>query len=325
MKTLFALLLFLTLLAPAQASADEKAGRMEVTLKVFNLVHNKAFAELDALAKSYRDSESRTNSGVWHLTIFYDALGAPSDVILSDEDYKAAFNTFDEWIKASPSSPTPYIGKASMLASYAWKFRGNKMADEVPIKDFAPFFYHLGEAKKLLEKSKEVSSQDPEWYAQMAYIMMGLNTKEDEFDAVVDEGLKKYPYYYPIYFNTALHLLPVWGGTVEKIEAFALKAIERTKEKEGMGVYSRIYWYLGSIQYDLRLFLDTKVDWLKMKQGIKDVLEKYPDQWNINNFGYFSCIQGDKEMTKELIDRITPFPVKDVWGEESFFLHCKAL
>ncbi|MCP4115794.1 MAG: hypothetical protein GY737_10380 [Desulfobacteraceae bacterium] len=57
-----------------------------------------------------------------------------------------------------------------------------------------------------------------------------------------------------------------------------------------------------------------------MKQGIHDVLDRYPDQWNINNFAVFSCLTGDKKTTRTLMGMIKGRPILGPWEKGSFFV-----
>jgi hypothetical protein len=60
-----------------------------------------------------------------------------------------------------------------------------------------------------------------------------------------------------------------------------------------------------------------------MSKSIDDVLAQYPDQWNINNFAYFSCLAGDKNKTRLLITQIQNEPILEVWGGINFYYQCK--
>jgi hypothetical protein len=103
----------------------------------------------------------------------------------------------------------------------------------------------------------------------------------------------------------------------------AREGLERTRPIEGFAMYARIYWYASQTQYDDRLFSESLVDWTAMKSGINEVLNKYPDSWNINNFAKFACLSKDKAKTAELIARITDAPLMAVWRTPSFFQQCK--
>ena len=106
-------------------------------------------------------------------------------------------------------------------------------------------------------------------------------------------------------FSAIIRLrMPKWRGSHEAIGAFANGAVELTRETEGMGMYSRVYWYASQGDYGSELFEESKVDWARMRLAIADVLARYPDQSNINNFARFACLAGDAEETRSLLSRI---------------------
>ena len=61
-----------------------------------------------------------------------------------------------------------------------------------------------------------------------------------------------------------------------------------------------------------------------MKKGIDDVLKRYPDQWNINNFTLFACQAKDREKARELFQLIKEPPLLAVWKSNSNYLGYKS-
>lgn len=56
-----------------------------------------------------------------------------------------------------------------------------------------------------------------------------------------------------------------------------------------------------------------------MKRGIADVLKRYPDQWNINNFAHFACLAGDRDETAKLTARVTD-SIPEAWANDATLL-----
>ena len=151
----------------------------------------------------------------------------------------------------------------------------------------------------------------------------GLDMNRTEFERIIDEGLKKEPLYYQLYFTALEYFAPKWYGSERDIEEFANSAVARTKEQEGLGMYARIYWAASQTQYGEKLFTGSNVVWEKMKRGIDDVLKRYPDQWNINNFALFACLANDRQKAGELFKLIKEPPILDVWKSESNYSRYK--
>ena len=80
---------------------------------------------------------------------------------------------------------------------------------------------------------------------------------------------------------------------------------------------------LSQTQYGDRLFLDSNVVWEKMKEGFDDVLKRYPDQCNINNFALFACFAKDRQKARELFELIKAPPILQVWKSQSNYSRYK--
>jgi hypothetical protein len=209
------------------------------------------------------------------------------------------------------------------LSGYAWKFRGGGYAHKVPKEAWKPFKENLRIAHDYMINNKDIASTDPHWYVVTAHIKKGLGESNREFETFISEGLNKFPDYYELYFAAIDYLAPKWHGDKVEIERFANNAVERTKKEYGMGVYARIYWYASQTQYDERLFIESNVVWDKMRQGIFDIIERYPDSWNVQNFAFFSCLAQDKVTTRGLFDRMTGPMIKRAWKKNEYYQYCK--
>ena len=222
-----------------------------------------------------------------------------------------------------PNSATAHLAYARMLLSHGWSFRGSGYANTVEPQNWKPFHDYVQQARVYLEKYKGVASSDPKWYELMAIIAYAQGWPEPDFSRLISEGLQREPLFYQTYFAAIDYYAPKWGGSSEAIERFAREALEKTRSAEGFAMYARIYWYASQTQFYDGLFSESLVDWTTMKKGIDDVLKKYPDSWNTNNFAKFACLSKDKAKTADLIARIEGPPLVAVWKTPSFFQQCK--
>lgn len=129
--------------------------------------------------------------------------------------------------------------------------------------------------------------------------------------------------FYQLYFSAINYFAPKWYGNKDAIEAFAQKAVQRTKDKEGMALYARIYWYAAQAQYGDDLFRKSAVVWKNLELGFDQVIAQYPDPWNVNTYAKFACLAGDKQKTRELIEKIGNDLLIPAWGAEYKFKRCK--
>lgn len=327
-KKFFLLFLSFLMMGMPRAYADEMTLRNDIQMKVANLFWQQDFVQLDEMARAFREEQSRTPSGVWKLTLFYRGLSNIISVSAAgQQEWESVYRISDAWAKASPDSPPAQISKAIFLKKFAEKIRGTTWAHEVPKEAWAPFFELLAKAENHLLSVKETASKDPEWYIYMSSILIHYKRDGDKrdgaFEKMMAEAFDRHPGYYQLYAAQAEYLFPKWHGDISKMEDFANDAVKRTKDTEGMGMYARIYWVVSQWNYGTNIFTDSGVVWPRMKQGILDVLKKYPDQWNINNFAMFACLAKDREMTKDLIQKIET-PAVDAWRDMNLYESCKA-
>ncbi|HSC67061.1 MAG TPA: hypothetical protein VLC79_05200, partial [Cellvibrio sp.] len=283
MKNIY--ILIFMLLFSSLSLGGELEDRREISRVAKELMLHGSFSELENLASMYRDTEERTSSGLWKLTLFYGAFGdVNSNEVKDEKNWNELVKNTDLWITAYPKSPTPYIVKALVLKKEAWAIRGVGYSNTVAPSAWKPFYEKIELSRNVLEESKLISSEDPHWHSTMAEIATIQAWDEVEFKKFTNQSFSKFPNYFQLYFNAMNYYTPKWRGSADKVEIFATEIMEKTKSKEGFGMYARIYWYASQSQFQGKLFEKSKVRWDIMSKGIDDVLNKFPDQWNINSF-----------------------------------------
>lgn len=315
----------------ASAQASEPEDNQAIERHVLNLFEAEEFAELDRLAEKYRANETRTGAGHWKLTMFYSGLSSVNPPCACDGATTAAFREIESiearylrWIEQNPESTVARIAYASTLTDHAWLFRGTGLGSMVAPEAWAPFRDHLAKARRYLRDHKQNTRNDPQWYFVMLIVAKGENWSLLAFQRLVDEAVAAHPYYHEIYYKAVDYLLPQWHGNLALIEEFANFAVEKTREKDGAGMYARVYWYASWSRFGNGLFSETGVVWDKLAAGFDDILERYPDQWNINNFAYFACLAKDRERSSELIARIEGPPIPAAWRyDDAAFGECQ--
>jgi hypothetical protein len=305
-------------------AADELAERRAIREAAAKAFTDSDFAKLEKFAAEYRSSKARTPSGTWKLTRFYhgveDTIG--SEFEASPGGFDKVKAKIDAWAKKYPQSPAAHIAYSALLMKHAWSIRGIGLADTVPPEAWAPFARDMRLARQSLERFKAVASVDPHWYENMLLIATAESWDRQRFDALLNEALDREPYYYDTYFSALEYLLPQWHGDEQQIEDFAEDAAGRTAKVEGRGMYARIYWYASQRHFKSGLFAYSRVDWPKMKAGFDDVIARYPDEWNLNNYAHFACLAQDQPKMEELFKRMGSQPIPEAW-EDNLYEPCK--
>lgn len=327
------LTILLIITSTCYAESNELTYHQQLINDTRNTIIQKRFDVLDTAYQLYRDRNSRTPSGLWNLSIFYNGLQS-----LSETKQQYSESSFDqreklllEWLKASPKSPAPYIAYSNLLINHGWYYRGNKYANEVSSEAWVGFNKYIEKARNVLEKNKLIASQDPEWYATMLIVAKAQGWSRQDFDGLFAEAIKSEPNYYATYFNALEYLFPKWHGSIDKIDQFVHQAVNTTKSTEGVSMYARMYWVASQGAYTRDIFTSTRANWTEMKAGFDDIILRYPDAWNLNNYAYFACVAGDKAKTKELIKRIgknvipQAWPVAEQYDPLSYFSYCQQI
>lgn len=311
--------LALGLMVAEQAkAATELEQRASIAASVQASLLANDFDQLESVSRKYRSEKSRSSSGLWNLSLFYTGLDEAIENQTKGEDRDALFEAMEErlrkWTDEFPDSPTGHIAHSQALIERAWAHRGSGYASTVKPEAWAPFEHYIAMARANLEEFKSVASADPRWYEVMILIARAENWDRSEFDSLLNEALEREPLFYRTYFSALEYLLPKWHGNMEEIENFAQDAVERTREQEGVAMYARIYWYASQSQYKDDIFNNTLVEWSQMKDGFEDIISRYPDAWNLNNYARFACLASDKPKTVELFKLIEASVIAEAWA-----------
>lgn len=317
---LFGLLLAFT----AVAKADELQDRQKIIEQVKHAYGKENFSQLESLTGQFRRDKSRTSSGLWKLTLAYSGIHSAiaGGRGLSDEWFKYMEEKTAIWIAAYPKSPAARLAHADALISHGWFFRGGGYSNTVTESGWNHFNKYLALAYDHLEKSKAVASNDPRWYDLMLDVARAQGWDKARFDKLLNEAISKEPGYYEIYFSALDYLLPKWHGDINQVEQFAQEAVRKTRQQEGLGMYARIYWYASQSQFGNELFNESQVFWPMMRRGFDDVVSRYPDAWNMNNYARFACLAGDGQKTRELMPKIYNGWLVQAWGSPELFAQC---
>lgn len=304
-------------------SAGAYSEREVVQDEVAALLTARDYTALDALVVRYEQGE-RTASGMWKLTSFDRGIAATMGHTATDDPaWEAVDRSLKEWIAHSPQSAAARLAFARALLTRAWAYRGTGFADTVEQEDLAAFKQLVEQARVYLLEHEPVAGLNPLWYQMMLEVGKSQDWPQQQYLEMSDAGLDRFPGYYQLYFQVAGNFLPQWGGSLSAIEDFARAAVKRTEATEGATLYARIYWLVYQTALGKTIFTQSKVDWPLMRRGIEDILDKYPDQWNINNFAKFACLARDSELTIRLTSKITTPSAPAVWRDQQELETCR--
>ncbi|MFI4912536.1 MAG: right-handed parallel beta-helix repeat-containing protein [Sedimentisphaeraceae bacterium JB056] len=220
----------------------------------------------------------------------------------------------EKWKKQYPQSVYPFVVQAGVSLDVAWDKRGRGLADE--IVDYKAFQEWLAKTTTIIEQALRLEQKCPHIYSSMIITQMAMDNDSDGRSAF-EEGIKIDKYYTQLYLNYTECILPKWGGSTDKVVAFAEEAADLTKDRFGDIFYSRIAVYAKN--NTLRDFDDFKFDYAKIKSGFEQIIDdpRFSQSFFfLNHFCLFSCLNNDIETAKRLFERIGSNINYNVWGNQ---------
>ena len=320
MRALLLMIILLSMAGPLHAVEDAFTISKVISSNAAELFYDKKYTEFNQLADNYRDNAIRLPDGRWSITFLYSYLEKVSERG-DDKEWNNKLSLLDDWIKQTPNSPSPYIAKAKILIAYAWDARGGGWAKSVTKEQRGIFRDRINKARDVLELSSEISKKSPLWYTSMQTIAKAQSWEKRYYDALFEEGTRKWPTYYFLYFNAATYYLPRWHGSIRELKNFVNESVAKSKKYEGQTLYTRIYWSLFGALKD-KTFSPGYADWGRMKQGFVDINTDYPDSlWNKNAFAYYACMAKDYTTANKLLLEIKR-PQLKIWQKWSRYNDC---
>jgi hypothetical protein len=303
------------------------AGEMEVRsgLKAFT-VSSFARREYQAIEDRYKAAlatSERTPSGALVSNLILRNLVTPPSNDLpdgADVYWLPLEQTLDEWAALFPDSSLVAVARSQAFQGHGRSWRGNGFSRTVSPESFRKFDTYTQRAYEALMAREKVGRKDPNWYVEMINISRSQGWDRERSLGLLDEATKAFPYNYLIYTIFANRLAPRWGGSREAVAIFASFAADKTRAVEGESVYARIYWAVGDI-LDAELS-DPDVDWKRINAGFEDLIQRYPDGWNLNHYAKMACAARDWLTTRQVLLRIKGSVEPQAWNDRAHYLRC---
>ena len=300
---------------------DEAADQNPIFDAVRVAIDRRDYQALNRMENEFRRTRVRTSSGIWKLSVFHwrlvTELGPKGDG--GDCDDRSS-DFFQGWLAKTPAEATPYISRAAVLEAYAWCIRGGGYAGSVSPESHAIFKAKVAEASSILTDHRAIASADPHYYAVMERIYIDRGAERAEFMRLLDEATSREPDYHQLYFNAYRYFQPQWYGSDAEVDELARYAAARSKRAEGLGLYARFYWYA----IDCNCAVEASIDWPTMKLAMRDVMARYPSDWNAANFARIACQMKDPVEASAWLARVSGDPGQ-AWQDKAEMFRCQSL
>ena len=221
----------------------------------------------------------------------------------------------NDWIKAQGAQG--YSIMAQALTEYGdatLKFNYRRFRNNSP-GTLVNFSKGLMKANATLDRASSKVKQTALWYEMKLKIAYQHPKLKKTREKLFNEAIEAWPEYPPIYEVAYTFSRPKWGGSYEAMDAVALLAVEKTKERLGAAMYPLVIPIAMLFDRSYGAFRE-RVDWDLMKQGFRDY-QQYLGGQPEKISGYFAsaaCRMGDLSEARRLYniyDQLKKKPIND--------------
>jgi len=221
-KTVGILLLGISIaLSPVANAAGENAEQAKAQERADHLLkalQNTNFSEADKItANIARDSKIRN----WSYYPFSEFIEEFTPGI--SEKY---FEELNNWVLANNNSAMAHLFRAEYYYKNAWHYRGNGYAGTVTSARMQKYEDDIHAAQADITSALRLDDSVPHTQ-YLALEIAQEHSSARETEAVFQQGIAKFPGYYPLYSARLFHLAPKWGGTVGQMIIFTFKYTDR--------------------------------------------------------------------------------------------------
>jgi hypothetical protein len=294
--------------------------------ELWAMLNAEQFEELDRIASELLASKDRFSTGERRLLHYYAMF--QRQWYAGDTKWEQELARLTKWAEARPESSNVQCLLGAYHIQLGWAARGGGFANTVRPEDALTFEGQLEKAARHLEKSIQLSPDNPETYALLIKVGQGLGWEKPRVYELVRKSQEIDPEYFSSYVTMAEYLLPRWYGEQGEIERWAAKMAEDIGGDTGNMMYfkvlSRVIRYEGG-----GIFRDHNLSYERARDGGESYLMKYPANYQetslgvLSNLAKFAFNAGDREGAKRYFTHLDGICDLSVWGERAAFEYCR--
>jgi hypothetical protein len=184
------------------------------------------------------------------------------------------------WNKASNTALSNlFLGTHTIFL--AWEARSSAQAAEVSDDQFMGFYEHLQVADQLLQKSIEMNPKDPEPYAQLIKVNMGLSSDLEVLENYFKEATRLVPDHLIAHLHLIAAYNPKWLGSMEMMYDFAEKSAAKNSPLLLMMMHyaiteNHLYYDMNEMPEEFEAFYARP----ETKQKVLDTYKKFKEPAN---------------------------------------------
>lgn len=297
---------------PGEGADDPDLGSSNPELVFYMNMVEEEFAALDMLLEKWNNPKERDVDGNWKLNGFGGALGR----LFQAKDWGESIEFIRKWQKANFRSAGAAIAEARYWMSYASRIRGEDARQDVPQVVMNLYRDRMMRSEQALIKAKKFSMNNPLWYKTYLDVALASGHDGKFAEAVYENGIRRHPYFQPIYLSMVKYWLPIQGKEAhwDKVDALVSQAVTLTSEIDGRANYARIYAHISSLlEIEIDIFKESFASWNKLKLSFDELVAPYPSASNLNEYAIFACRAGDGEVFLRIRQKLTDRVLAAKW------------
>jgi hypothetical protein len=282
------------------------------------------YDSLEAIAESLRNRNARWPDGGWKLRTFYNHGFDISLRNATEADWQTHIRKLREWNAASPNSITAPVALAYALRNYAWKARGDAVANEVSEEGWRQMRQRLAEARAVLVQARKLPRVCPGWWMTAQGVALGEGWDRRIYEQLFQEAVRTEPSFENYYERKAIYLLPRWHGKVGEWEAFADTVANQLPAPLGDQMYARMVWYTHRYLGDENVFEVSQISWDRTRQGLEELVKAYPTSLELRSiFAYLAWKAADQPTARTQFIELGPRIDLGVWEDRPEFMEAR--
>ena len=309
--------------AAPQFQTREQQWRDDLTKQMTEAWRKDDFKTLEDIGEDFINHPGKSYNGKWKLASYTYALSPilvidwpdewnvtakkckcksadPARYAEGNRRWTEVDDKLKAWSKLYPRSLIVPLARTHYAVNRAWFYRGHAYSSNVNPEAWPLFERYINEADATVKASAGTRFKDPAWYEEAVSIAVVAGWSASNRNTLYADMIQRAPTYAPAFAEAAAMLEPQWGGDYQTIDALIKSAQKTMSEKDGLEFYARVYWmYLGD-----NIPKEVATNWPMIRQGLDNMVERYPERINIDGAAQLACKFNDKEYFNTMARRL---------------------
>lgn len=264
------------------------------------LVRQERWQELSRLIRQADRGRAMTPGGMAYAELL--AYGARADVVQAVEDaiYDGAtpdlsgIEAFEAILSETPDDPAIALIVAHAHMDIGWAWRGDCNDEDIKPRNLALFQAHFSRASTVLDPFCGIELDAPSIAAARVALLAACERPQDSAADDYEDLIDLDPNNARAMRSMGNHLLPCWFGSYNQLELEARRTASRTLDIWGAGGYT--WCYMDALVVDPNAI--ERLDVGFFIEGLRDILERRPDQHMANQIAAYCAITMSAEGTE---------------------------